>query len=215
MTTDNAVFPEDRERELLAGFVDPQRVLGHDERKTAAKRLRVRVAAVELATGTDARRVSCAQIAAKVGMSERSMSRWFPVHEAIFAFPPPELASAFVAVALRAQTWPEVPGHLRPLFEALEDNPIGRTYMAGLCKLHGDNRGLRAADGYFACELRRLLDVNIDRAGTRSVALIGYFTEGIRSAFEDWAGSPEDSLLVMVDAVAELILKPPEWPSVT
>lgn len=58
MTTDDAMPPMDRELALLAGFVDPLLTLGHDERKTAAKRLRVRIAAAELAARGDACRVS-------------------------------------------------------------------------------------------------------------------------------------------------------------
>lgn len=147
-----------------------------------------------------------------MGISERSIVRWFPVHEAMFAFPPPELAHALGAVALRAQSWKEVPGRIRSLFEALEANAIGRTYLAILSELHVGNHRLRAADGYFASEIRLLLEGNIDRAGRHAVPLVGYFTEGLRAAIESWARRPEDSLLVVADAIAELILRPPEWP---
>ena len=43
--------PKDRDLALLAGFVDPSVVLSLSDRKRGAQRLRIRVAAVDLALG--------------------------------------------------------------------------------------------------------------------------------------------------------------------
>jgi hypothetical protein len=156
VTSDGVVFQRDVDLALLAGFVDPARVLGHQECKDAAGRLRARIVAVELAL-VDGPRVKLKVLGARLDVSERTLQRWFTRREAMFAFPPPELARALVGVGLKADSWASVPDHIHRLFAELELNVTGRRFLADLAAVHHHHGWLRNADGYFAGELHGLL----------------------------------------------------------
>lgn len=198
------LLPGDVETALLAGFVSPGAQLGHGERKTAAARLRARMAAVALATELgDAATLSL--VAQHAGSSERNFSRWFPARGAIFAFPPPEFGTALGKLAAQATTWQEVGDSIRPLLAALDENPEGRQFMADLAKLHRVHAWMRLSDGYFAAEIQATIQANLSRAGSRALSLLAYFTEGVRGAFDEWSDNPTASVMIVADAIDDLI----------
>ncbi len=204
MTTDGVVFQRDVDLALLAGFVDPARVLGHQECKDAAGRLRARIVAVDLALA-DGPRVKLKVLGARLDVSERTLQRWFPVREAMFAFPPTELATALVGVGLKADSWASVPDHIHRLFAVLDVNEAGRRFLADLAAVRREHGWLRNADGYFAGELHGLMEANVHRTGGRAVAMVGYFTEGLRVALDHWAKTPHESIIAVAHAITELL----------
>jgi hypothetical protein len=198
------LLPGDVELALLAGFVVPGLPLGHGARKRAAARLRARMAAVTVAVEMGAAATLCV-VAQHAGSSERNFSRWFPVRGAMFAFPPPEFGNALGKVAANATSWQEIGLSIRPLLEALENNPEGRQFMADLAKLRREHPWIRSADGYFSEEIRSVIEANLHRAGGRALSLLGYFTEGVRAAFDEWSHDPSMSVMIVADAIDDLI----------
>ena len=167
------LLPGDVETALLAGFVLPGAILGHGERKKAAARLRARMAAVSLATEMGSAATLCV-VAQHAGSSERNFSRWFPVRGAIFAFPPPEFGAALGKLAASAQSWKDIGDSIRPLLAVLDANPEGRQFMADLAKLHRTHAWMRLSDGYFAAEIQKVIQANLERAGFRALSLLAY-----------------------------------------
>lgn len=192
MAVGSKLLPGDVELALLAGFVVPGVELGHGERKRAAARLRARMAAVAVAVEMGAG-ASLHVVAKHAGASERNFSRWFPARGAMFAFPPPEFGFALGKAASSAGSWDEVGQSIRPLLEALDGNSEGRQFMADLAKLRRDHAWIRLADGYFAEEIRSVVEANLERTGARALSLLGYFAEGVRAAFDVWSRDPSAS----------------------
>jgi hypothetical protein len=198
------LLPGDVETALLGGFVVPGAVLGHGERKRAASRLRARMAAVSLAAEMGGAATLCL-VAQHAGSSERNFSRWFPVRGAIYAFPPPEFGVALGKLAANAQSWKDIGDSVRPLLAMLDANPEGRQFMADLAKLHRTHAWMRLSDGYFAAEIQQVIQANLERAGFRALSLLAYFTEGVRGAFDEWSNDPSASVMIVADAIDDLI----------
>jgi hypothetical protein len=198
------LLPGEVEMALLAGFIVPGVPLRHGERKRAAARLRARIAAVAVAVEMGAS-ATLFVVAQHAGSSERNFSRWFPARGAMFAFPPPEFGNALGKLAAKATSWPEIGRAIRPLLEALDGNHEGRRFMADLANLRRDHPWIRSSDGYFSEEIRTVIEANVHRAGPKMVSLLGYFTEGIRGAFDDWSHDPSVSVMIVADAIEDLI----------
>ncbi len=120
---------------LVAGFVDPLRELGYRETKVLAQRLRCRMVAVNAWVTTD-ERLSHKAVADQVGIAKRTLSYQFVDLNALYAFPPPELAHSLSSATAGATDWEDVAAATVPVFAALNTNPQGRTLIAGLARLH-------------------------------------------------------------------------------
>ena len=206
MQKQNALSPLPGEVELamLAGFVDPACEPAHGDRKQAALVLRMRIAAVVLAH-SGGLKAFAKSAAAQCGVSERTIARHFPVREALFAFPPPEMALAMVGAARLAGSWEDVELLARRVFVALDSNQVGRDLMSGLVAVHRSNPSLRAADGYFLAEFQGLLAQRVGPNYARALPLVGLFTEALRESFRVWADSPGESTTVVFDRAVSFL----------
>ena len=192
------IFPGQIELSLLAGFVDPIREPRHGVRKQAASVLRARIAAVDLAL-IESHPVGIKRVAERCGATERTIHRHFPTREALFAFPPPEMASALVASCFAAESWDDAVRLVRTVFVALDANRSGRELMAGLVNVHQLNPGLSSTDGYFLAELRALIESRTGGYSRSFLPLLGLFTEALREGFRLWAVDPTKSTTGVID----------------
>lgn len=190
---------------LLQGFVcEPSRLAARDFKRIACS-LRIRLAV----SGNGSVHPPLDAIASDLGISVRTIYNYFPVRESMFAFPPPEWAAAIVESTDGVTDLASVPDAVLPLFEALQKNPEGRTLMTNLVFLHDAHPELRAADAYFATELRRGLEARDGVSRAAQVVLIGFFTEALRVGLEQWARHPESSTLVIDRCLRDLIATRP------
>ena len=127
----------------------------------------------------------------------------------MFAFPPPEMAAGIVESTEGVIELERVPEAVHPLLEALQTNPDGRALMANLVRLHEENPELRAADAYFATELRKRLELRDGMSRPAQVVLVGLFTEALRLGLEQWVRHPQSSTLVIDRCLRELLARPP------
>ncbi len=86
------------DRALVAGFVNPALEQGHVVTKVLASNLTARMVAVS-AWVTTGERISHKILADRIGMSGRWLSYQFPDQNALYAFPPPQLACALTSAA--------------------------------------------------------------------------------------------------------------------
>jgi AcrR family transcriptional regulator len=179
--------PADIERALLQGFVDVGVPLAHGRRKSMAVALRIRSEAVNLAV-VHGPKIRLQDIAEALGVSSRSILKRFRSKEALFAFPPPEMATALGQMVHRASSWPQVADCIRRLFDALDANPFGKELISSLARLHELHPELLMVDGYFAQELRAQLKARADEMHPHLIHAVGYFTEGCRQIMTDWSG---------------------------
>jgi hypothetical protein len=205
--------PRENELALLSGFMAPNADMAHGARKTAAWKMRARVTGATLAreAGPGGAKISRKLLAEAVGVSERIHLATFTQREAVFAFPPPEMGEAFVAVASDAISWADLGARLRPVFTALDMNGIGKQLIRDLVAVHAYNPELEQSDGYFATELRCGFDSFVKRSVTQTRGLAGYLTEGLREALRDWVTSEESSIMSVSDGVEELVKRIPMW----
>ena len=94
---------------------------------------------------------------------------------------------------------------------AAADKPVRLGLIPGLVELHRNNHCLREADSYFACKLHDAVELNAGVVGQWSPALVGYFADGVRSAFGVWAEEGAGSAMLVADVVSELFVCPPAW----
>lgn len=194
-------FPDDV---VLSGFVTPNLELGCGAARVIAARLRTRMVAVDAWVVTG-KRLSHQALAVRMGMSERCLSYRFADQSELYAFPPPELARSLTGATTGVSAWDEVAALIFPVFSALEANSGGRMLMSGLVRLHRAQPDLCESDGYFAHALREAIRTKRPR---HTLAIAGLFTDGIRTAFEDWLDDGEPDLQFVAERVAHLILGP-------
>ena len=192
------------DRALLAGFIAPGVELPFGELKTAVRRLRSRMAAVELwlATGVQPPHQLVAE---HIGVSDRWLSYEFPKQSELYAFPPPELACSLVGASASSREWPEIARLIRPVFQALNTNCHGRSLMSGLVTVHRKNPDLDDTDAYFVLAMRSAIR---DHRHRRTLAIANLFTAGIRMAFEDWVDAGEPDLTFVADRVGQFLTGP-------
>lgn len=192
------------DRVVVAGFVNPNCELGYGATKIVAGRLRARMVAVD-AWVTTGERLSHQALADRLGMSGRCLSYQFADHNELYAFPPPELARSLTSTTATVTDWNQVAALTVCVFEALETNPRGRLLMAGLVRLHRAHPELCNTDGYFAHAVR---DAISNKRPRHTLPIIGLFTDGIRTAFQDWVDNGEPSLEFVAERVTHLIQGP-------
>ncbi len=179
--TQSSSRPEDP---VLLGFLSSA-AMCHVERKHLALRLRARSVAVQTALAGE-RRSTMPEIAERVGTSTRTLNIQFGVKDALFAFPPPELAPALFRCW---QSAPDAPGLNETLTRAFRDfdqNPLARSLFHGLARLHADLPKLLLADGYFNAALRHEI-VQHESASRSCLSWSGYITDALRDSFQEWA----------------------------
>lgn len=192
------------DRALLAGFVTPGEELPHGQRKIAAGRMRARFAAVDYWT-LEGKLPSHKHLAERLATSERCLSYQFPKQSEIYAFPPPELARSFAGASRSSRAWPEIANLIRPVFDDLETNTLGRTFMAGLVSMHRGEPQLAESDAYFSAAMRSAIRYRRPR---RTLPIANLFTDGVRLAFEDWVDAGTPHLSFAADRVASLLTGP-------
>ena len=196
------VSPAERDRRITSGFVGYWSGLPNAEARRVSRDLNMRMTAMKLVA--DGSFPTLKKVATSLGLSERTIRNHFHEGHGLFAFPPPELAQAIAQCAAGALTWPEVLKQIYPLFEALEANVDGRELLAGLAAVHSRYPEMARTDGYFAAELQAALGVD-GLSNPRVMALIGYFTESLRSALVRWSRVPEESLLTVHRMLGEML----------
>ena len=195
---------EGLDRALLAGFVTPGVELGFGKSKLAASRIRARVAAVELWL-REGKQPSHTAVAERLQVSDRCLTYQFSKQSELYAFPPPELATALVEASSLSREWPQIAGLIRSVFDALETNQQGRCLMAGLVAIHRADPDLNDTDAYFAMRMRAAIR---DHRPRRTLAIANLFTGGLRLAFEDWVDEGEPNLSFVADRVGRLLTGP-------
>jgi AcrR family transcriptional regulator len=184
-----------RELEMLQGFVPLGWAPPNGERRVMARHMYARIVAVDLAVerGT---KVTLREIAEIAGLSERTLHLQFGSKEALFAFPPPELATAIVRSCLPLDGQGSGEAALYELFRQLDKNAAGKRLLQGLARIHEHDRSLSRVDNHFAFTLRE--ELTRIGAPTGWVRWAGYFTDGLIEALKYWATTPEQSITVAV-----------------
>ena len=190
---------------LLEGFVREPNSLSVRDFKRIACSLRIRLAV----SGEASAHPALDDIASDLGISVRTIYNYFPVREAMFAFPPPEMAVGIVESTEGVTELEKVPDAVLPLLEALQTNTEGRTLMTNLVYQHEAHPELRASDAYFATELRKCLEVRDGMSHPAQVVLVGFFTEALRLGLEQWARHPDSSTLVIHRCLRDLLAARP------
>jgi AcrR family transcriptional regulator len=198
------LLPGEIEELLLRGFIPPGKTIAHGPRKQLAVKIRARCCAVEIALrtglGTPMRNV-----AAKIGITERNLHQHFRHKEDLFAFPPPEMATALAMMSIEAKSWLEVRDLTTQLLKDLETNTQGRLLLLRLVELHGREHHLGSSDNHFAHELRQKLScVPLPFQG-RLGDWVGFFTDGFRSSLIEWSQTPDEPLTSAVDRLFTLL----------
>ena len=189
----NSSFPY---KELdLRGFVSSEPIC-HVERRQLGLRLRARLAAVDMAHETEGRN-TLREIAERVGTSARTLNMQFGVKDALFAFPPPELVPVLFDCWLSAGDATGLQEGLTRAFRELDANPLARSLLMGLARLHTEMPKLMLADGYFNASLRSELVQNLS-VSRSCLGWTGYITDALRDSLQEWASSAEPGLLESV-----------------
>jgi hypothetical protein len=118
----------------------------HIERKQLGLRLRARLVAVQMALLGE-RRSTLPEIAEQVGTSTRTLNLQFGVKDALFAFPPPELVPVLFDCWVSAEDSSDLNNGLVWAFRELDRNPLTRSLLMGLARLHIDQPKLFLTDG--------------------------------------------------------------------
>jgi hypothetical protein len=74
-------------------------------------------------------------------------------------------------------------------FRELDTNPLARSLLMGLGRLHADVPKLLHTDGYFNAALRSHL-VQHESAPSSCLRWTGYITDALRDCLEEWALQP-------------------------
>jgi AcrR family transcriptional regulator len=209
-------LPEDAELLLLQGFIPIQSKIVHGERKCSAIVIRARCEAVSAALLTG-RTTPLRELAERTKVSERTLNRRFRHKDELYAFPPPEIASALAKSTVQSSSWAEVREALMQIMEALEANQSGRTLLLHLVELRRRSPHLEASDNHFAHELRQQL-LCVPQEFQRQLGVwIGFFTDGFRDALTAWARTPEKPLSTVAGEIFKLLdpiiaaSQGPEW----
>jgi AcrR family transcriptional regulator len=198
------LLPGEIEELLLRGFVPSGKVIAHGPRKLLAVKIRARCCAVEIAL-THGIAAPMRKVADRIGITERNLHQHFRHKEDLYAFPPPEIATALALMTVGAASWQKVRELAELLFSDLEANGQGRLLLLRLVELHQRDRHLGASDNHFAHELRHHLScVPVPfQAGLGD--LVGFFTDGFRSSLIEWSLTPNEPLTSVVDRVFVLL----------
>jgi AcrR family transcriptional regulator len=198
------LLPGEIEELLLRGFIPSGKPIAHGPRKQLAVKIRARCCAVEMALrtglGTPMRNV-----ADRVGITERNLHQHFRHKEDLFAFPPPEIATALASMSIGATSWLEVRDRASQLFSDLETNTQGRSLLLRLVELHGREHHLAASDNHFAHELRQKLNCVPLPFQVRISDWVGFFTDGVRRSLVEWSRTPDEPLASVVDRLFALL----------
>ena len=190
-----------REDPVLCGFLSSAPTC-HVERRQLGLRLRARFAAVEFALAGEGRG-TLPEIAERAGTSTRTLNVQFGVKDALFAFPPPELAPALFDCWRAAGDATGFEKNLMNALQRLDQNPLARTLLMGLAHLHTDLPRLSLVDGYFNAALRTqiLHDQSLSRP---CLSWTGYITDALRDGFQEWVlNTSKASLVSMVPNLME------------
>ena len=187
---------------LLNGFVVPGTIVPFGHAKVIAGILWARLAAVEAALEKGPSASSMHDLATRLQMSYGWLQSHFSVKTALYAFPPPELAESLGGAGGAATSWAEVGPLVRPVFLAFDANPEGRSLLSGLVTLHRANHDLAACDGYFAAALHEQVRGHVS---PRALSMVGFFTDGLRTAFGEWVDAGQPSLGFVADRVDRLL----------
>jgi hypothetical protein len=186
--TDNPVFrSEDR---VLRGFLSSEPIC-HIERRQLGLRLRSRFVAVEAALLGEGR-TTLPEIAVRVGTSTRTLNMQFGIKDALFAFPPPELAPVLFECWLFAENASGLKEGLTKALRELDANPLAHSLLMGLARLHTESPKLVITDGYFNAALRNQL-VRHPSVSSSCLGWTGYITDALRDSLTEWARYWPDS----------------------
>jgi AcrR family transcriptional regulator len=199
-----SLLPGEIEELLLRGFVPSGKVLAHGERKQLAVKIRARCFAVDVALGTGVK-TPLREVAEMINVTERSLRTHFRHKEDLFAFPPPEIATALAFMTVGAESWLKVRELTERLLSDLDANPQGRFLILRLVELHQREPRLGASDNHFAHELRHQLSCISKEFKQRPGEWVGFFTDGFRSSLVQWSLRPNEPLISVADRVFALL----------
>jgi AcrR family transcriptional regulator len=171
---------------LVAGFVLQPEKLGVRALKHAECRMRIRLAG----SFDESNLHNQGNVAAEAGVTTRTMRNYFPRWEAVYAFPPPEMAEAIVAMTTGVARMAAIPTAVRPLFDALDANAEGRVLLTNLVRLRVAHPELRQCDNYFEIEMRTRLAERDGPLEDRHAVLTATFAEALRVALRAWVLYP-------------------------
>jgi AcrR family transcriptional regulator len=198
------LLPGEIEELLLRGFVPSGKGVAHGPRKLLAVKIRARCCAVEIAL-TNGIATPMRRVADRIGITERNLHQHFRHKEDLFAFPPPEMATALAMMVSEAESWPKVRELTEQLLADLEANIQGRLLLLRLVELHLRERQLGASDNHFAHELRRQIACIPEPFQEQFGDWVGFFTDGFRSSLIEWSLTPNEPLTSVVDRVFALL----------
>jgi hypothetical protein len=115
------------------------------------------------------------------------------------------MASVFTEVALGSTCWHSFGEQIRPRFDALDTNIIGKNLLFQLAKLHERHPELYASDAYFATELRSQLGAFGDQIRPKVLFVVGYFTDCLRHVIGEWAAVSEPATGMIERLVTVLV----------
>lgn len=182
------------DRTVLRGF-DPINGAKRIHRRSTSIRIRARVAAVELVLEGVAK-PTLLQIASRIGRSERTLVEKFRIRDALFAFPPPELAPNFVDAWMRGRETNEFEFEFERLLKELDANPIARRLLQGLARIHRRNERFRMTDGFFSYAMRT--EILGHNGSCDLLDWTSYVADAVRDALLDWASADDARLTDLV-----------------
>jgi hypothetical protein len=171
-------------------------------RRTTSTRIRARVAAAELVLG-GVSKPTLPQIANCIQRSSRTLIDRFKIRDALFAFPPPELAPVLVDVWVKALTIDEFSAGLESAFGLLDSNPVAVRLLRGLAAVHRQNAAFSAGDGYFSAALRNELSTR-GLGSTGVLRWTGFVTDALRDSLFLWSESTQNLVSVVPRIVSDL-----------
>ncbi len=180
------LYPADIERRLIRGFVCVGTEVPDRERKVLAAKLRARIVSVELCNRSESR-ISLKDLGDHLNRTERNLRDQFGSRDAVFAFPPPELATALAATIAAEPRWECVVTAIPRLLFELQANPEGCALIASLANLRASDEAMGANDNHFSFALASGLRCVAERLAPNQLDWVGYMTEGFRRIFKRWA----------------------------
>ena len=186
---------------VLQGFLCAAPIC-HVDRRQLRLRLRARSVAVESALAGE--RLTLPDIAERVGTSTRTLNMQFGIRDALFAFPPPELVPVLVDCWVSAGDVTGMREGLKLVFRKLDENPLARSLLVGLARLHADLPKLGLSDGYFNSALRSQL-VAHPSIPSSCFRWTGYLTDALRDTLQEWTVSGKESMPSLESIVPNLM----------
>ena len=186
---------------VLQGFLCAAPIC-HVDRRQLGLRLRARSVAVESALAGE--RLTLPEIAWRVHTSTRTLNMQFGIRDALFAFPPPELVPVLVDCWVSAGDVTGMREGLKLVFRKLDENPLARSLLVGLARLHTDLPKLGLSDGYFNSALRSQL-VAHPSIPSSCFRWTGYLTDALRDSLQEWAVSGKESIPSLESIVPNLM----------